>query len=144
MKLTKSQVEAIVDEVNDRINQATQNQINLFRGKSEWDKIQLSIKGYQEIEDKLEKSRAEVEKIEVEYEEYEESLRKKIAKFEEKYQTEVDWRYLESGEAPSFRMKFKDLKEKIERSVTLLSIDTKEKITSDVLIEKMVDKFSEV
>ena len=71
-------------------------------------------------------------------------MEKKIEKFQTKYEVDVDWKWLERGEQPSFTLKFKDLREKIERSVTLLSIDTKEKITSDMLIEKMVSKFTQV
>lgn len=144
MKLTKAQVEAIVSEVNDRINQATQNQIHLFKGKDEWEKIKTVIKEYQNLEKDLQKAKEAVDKLESDYEDFESKIEEKVKRFEKKFGVDVDWRYIEDNEEPSFRMEFKDLTAKIERTVTLLGIDTKEKITSDMLIEKMVDKFSTV
>lgn len=144
MKLTKAQVEAVVSEVNDRINRATQNQIHLFKGKDEWEKIKTIVKEYQNLEKSLEKAKEAVEKLESDYEDFENSIEEKVKRFEKKFGVDVDWRYLEDNQEPTFRMEFKDLTEKIERTVTLMGIDTKEKITSDILIEKMVDKFSTV
>jgi|688.fasta_scaffold25088_5 hypothetical protein len=144
MKLTKAQVEAVVSEVNDQINRATKNRIDLFKGKADWEKVLLEIKDHNDLEEELTKAREKVEKLEEKFEDSENALEKKIEKFQTKYEVDVDWKWLERGEQPSFTLKFKDLREKIERSVTLLSIDTKEKITSDMLIEKMVSKFTQV
>jgi len=144
MKLTKAQVEAVVSEVNDRINKATQNQIHLFKGKDEWEKIKTIVKEYQNLEKSLEKAKEAVEKLENDYDDFESEVHARIEKFEKKFGVDVDWKYIDDNEEPTFRMEFKDLSQKIERTVTLLGIDSKEKITSDLLIEKMVDKFSEV
>ncbi len=144
MKLTKAQVEAVVSEVSYQINRATKNRIDLFKGKDDWEKVQLEIKQYQDLDDELTKARDLVEKLEEKFENFEKILDKKIDKFQKKYEVDVDWKWLESGEQPSFTLQFKDLNEKIERSVTLLTIDTKEKITSDMLIEKIVGKFTQV
>ncbi len=144
MKLTKAQVEAVVSEVNDRINRATQSQIHLFKGKDEWEKIKTIVKEYQNLEKSLEKAKEAVEKLESDYEDFESDVEARIQRFEKKFGVDVDWKCIEDNEEPTFKMEFKDLTQKIERTVTLLGIDSKEKITSDLLIEKMVDKFSTV
>jgi oligoendopeptidase F len=144
MKLTKAQVEAVVSEVNDRINRATQSQIHLFKGKDEWEKIKTTVKEYQNLEKSLEKAKEAVEKLESDYEDFESDVEARIQRFEKKFGVDVDWKWIEDNEEPTFKMEFKDLTQKIERTVTLLGIDSKEKITSDLLIEKMVDKFSTV
>jgi hypothetical protein len=144
MKLTKAQVEAVVSEVNDRINRATQSQIHLFKGKDEWEKIKTIVKEYQNLEKSLEKAKEAVEKLESDYEDFESDVEARIQRFEKKFGVDVDWKWIEDNEEPTFKMEFKDLTQKIERTVTLLGIDSKEKITSDLLIEKMVDKFSTV
>ena len=144
MKLTKAQVEAVVSEVNDRITRATQSQIHLFKGKDEWEKIKTIVKEYQNLEKSLEKAKEAVEKLESDYEDFESDVEARIQRFEKKFGVDVDWKWIEDNEEPTFKMEFKDLTQKIERTVTLLGIDSKEKITSDLLIEKMVDKFSTV
>lgn len=144
MRLTKSQIEAIVAEVNDQINKATQNQIHLFKGKADWEKLQLVIKDYRDHENKLEKAREQVEQLETQYQNLEEIVRQKVKHFEKKHGTDVDWTYLEDNEEPSFTLQTKDLGEKIERTLAIMSIDSKENITADMLIERMVEKFSHV
>jgi hypothetical protein len=82
--------------------------------------------------------------LESDYEDFESDVEARIQRFEKKFGVDVDWKWIEDNEEPTFKMEFKDLTQKIERTVTLLGIDSKEKITSDLLIEKMVDKFSTV
>lgn len=144
MRLSKAQVEAIVEEVNDQINKATQNQLHLFKGKADWEKLQLVIKDYQAIEKKLNKAREVVDDLETEYSEFEDKVKEKVKQFEKKHGTDVEWEYLDEDEDPKFTLKTKDLSAQIERTITLMSIDTKEKITSDMLIERMVEKFSKI
>lgn len=144
MRLTKSQIEAIVAEVNDQLNNATQNQIHLFKGKGDWEKLLLLIQDLKNEEKKLEKARTEIEKLEIQCENLEDIVREKVKKFEKKHGTDVDWEYIDEGEEPSFTLQTKDLGEKIERTIAIMTIDSKEKITADMLIERMVEKFSRV
>lgn len=144
MRLTKSQIEAIVAEVNDQLNNATQNQIHLFKGKGDWEKLLLLIQDLKNEEKKLEKARTEIEKLEIQCENLEDIVKEKVKKFEKKHGTDVDWEYIDEGEEPSFTLQTKDLGEKIERTIAIMTIDSKEKITADMLIERMVEKFSRV
>lgn len=144
MGLTKAQVAAIVDEVNDQINKATQNQLHLFKGKADWEKLQLVIKEYQALEKKLEKAREVVEDLEREYSDLEDKVKPKVRHFEKKHGTNVEWEYLEPNEDPKFTLQTKDLTAQVERTLTLMTIDSKEKLTSDMLIEKMVERFAKI
>lgn len=144
MRLSKAQVEAIVEEVNDQINKSTQNQLHLFKGKADWEKLQLVIKEYQDLDKELDKARAVVDDLETQYSEFEDKVKERVKHFEKKHGTEVEWEYLDENEDPKFTLKTKDLSAQIERTITLMSIDSKEKITSDVLIERMVEKFSKI
>lgn len=144
MRLTKAQVEAIVEEVNEQINKSTQNQLHLFKGKADWEKLQLVIKEYQDLEKKLEKAREVVDDLEIQYSDLEEKVKERVKHFEKKHGTDVEWEYLDENEDPKFTLKTKDLSAQIERTITLMSIDTKEKVTSDMLIERMVEKFSKI
>ncbi len=144
MRLSKAQVEAIVEEVNEQINKSTQNQLHLFKGKADWEKLQLVIKEYQDLEKKLGKAREVVDDLEIQHSDLEEKVKERVKHFEKKHGTDVEWEYLDENEDPKFTLQTKDLSAQIERTITLMSIDTKEKVTSDMLIERMVEKFSKI
>jgi len=144
MRLSKAQVEAIVQEVNEQINKSTQNQLHLFKGKADWEKLQLVIKEYQALDKQLDKAREVVDDLETQYSEFEDKVKEKVKHFEKKHGTDVEWEYLDENEDPKFTLQTKDLSAQIERTITLMSIDTKEKVTSDMLIERMVEKFSKI
>lgn len=146
MRLTKDQVRAVVNEVSDQLTQGTKNRTHLFKGKAEWEKLILLFNEKSEREKKLQKMRDEVEKMESDLDDFVETISVKVKKFEKKHEVNVEWRYLDEdeGEEPSFSLDTTNLKEKIERTISIIGIDTKEKITADMLIERMVDKFSKV
>jgi len=142
MKLTKAQISAIVDEVNDQLSKKESNEHLSFKIKNDWEKLKPLLDKREEMVKAKDAIYEKWQEMDTAYDDYVEELETKVRSFEKKHGVDVDWRNEE--EEAKFSIKVTDLSDKIERQITLMTIDTKEKITSDMLIEKMVEKFSQI
>lgn len=141
MKLTKAQIAAIVDEVSEQLNTKESTENISLKIRNDWEKLKVLLEEKREIyraKDALYEKYLEADRA---YDEYVCDLEGKVRSFEKKHDVNVDW---DDDEDPKFLVNVRNMSDKIERQITLLTIDTKEKITSDMLIEKMIEKFSKV
>lgn len=141
MKLTKAQIAAIVDEVQEQLQREGSGETISFKIKNDWENLKPLLEEKRELfraKDSLYDKYIEADRL---YDKYVEEVDSKVDKFQDKHNVTVDWH---DDDEPKFRFNPQNLSEKIERQITLLTIDTKEQITSEMLIEKMIEKFAKI
>lgn len=146
MKLTKGQIDALVEEAVEKLSGVNVLEIGPAKLKTDWDKIQnldvLIRAKNKEIED----SQAIVNRLEEELETLETSIRNDKKNLEKKYNVKVNSYYNDYDEGDDYVLRVKpnlgsDIHSKLQRQITLLSIDENiDGLTADQLINKIVDK----
>lgn len=154
MRLNKAQIDAVVSEVIEKMTAQTNDVIVPPAGKKEWEKIEKKIKEarimrdkYQELDQKIDDLNEMLDVKRREMNQFDKEVQKTISTFSKKYKIEVNWdAYDDEGEETDkveFSIDTSGLKERIERQITIMTIDSK-KITADELIEKLTNQFVKI
>jgi hypothetical protein len=135
-------IKSLHGEINDMIDNLT-NFEPIKVKDIDWQGISSRVKKRNEMNRTMEKLEEEHEKQTSVWEEFEDEVRDRVREFENKYELDVEYRYLErdKGEEPSVKYRVKDFKDKIRRQIAILSIDKKGPLTADDLIDTIVNKF---
>lgn len=143
-QLTKAQTEAIVEEIQDRLNELSTETVLPQRATKEWEEIQQEITKNKELEKEVEALDIRLDELKAAQDEFEENLKKRISNFEDKYTLKVDWKWLdeEEGEKPSLRIPTRNFSDKIRRQIAILSIDKKGPLTAEDLMDTIFKKLS--
>ena len=144
-QLTKAQVDAIVDEVQERLGSLTTETQLPPKADNDWKALNEKFGKIRKLEKETEMLNERIEEIEEETKDLESKTRDMVNKFEKRYGVSVEWRYIDydEGEVPSVTFPTKDLSDKIRRQIAILSIDKKDgPVTADSLIETIINKFS--
>lgn len=158
MKLNKDQLNALVSEVSSILDANNVENILSVKIGKDWAKLNVLIKKNLEAKIKQDLEYGKAEAALMAFEEKTNALKKKIdeeydvvrtetslmvQRFEKNFGVSVeDWEYLEPGEEPKLSVKTKFFKERIVNIATLLTIDIDQKITSDMIITKVLTQFA--
>jgi predicted transcriptional regulator len=144
-QLTKVQVEAIVDEVRERLGSLTTDTNLPPKAEKEWKSLNERFEKLRDTEKEIEELSEKYDAAKEKGEELEDEIREMVVKFEKKFGVGVEWRYIDydEGEVPSVTFPTDNLSDKIRRQIAILSIDKKNgPVTADDLIETIINKFS--
>lgn len=145
--LTKAQIEAIVNEVEERLENSYKNPASIpQRTMNDWKTLNAKIKKWREKEEEVEKLDEKLDDMKRDVDDAKCDLKDEVKNFEKKHNVSVNWEWIdyEDGETPHMEAPKKDLSEKIRRHIAILSIDKKTQMTADELIETIIKKFSQV
>lgn len=144
-QLTKVQVDAIVEEVQERLGSlSTENVLNP-RAEKEWETLKEKFERFRIMEKEVEDLSEKLDQAKENTEDFEREIRDKVREFEKKHRVGVEWQYVDydEGEQPEVKFPTRDFSDKIRRQIAILSIDKKDgPVTADALIETIINKFS--
>ena len=144
-QLTKVQVDAIVEEVQERLGSlSTENVLNP-RAEKEWETLKEKFERFRIMEKEVETLSEKLDQVKENTEDFEREIRDKVREFEKKHKVGGEWQYVDydEGEQPEVKFPTRDLSDKIRRQIAILSIDKKDgPVTADALIESIINKFS--
>jgi hypothetical protein len=146
MKLTKGQIEALADEVVERLTKVDVLEIGTSKLKTEWKKVQDLHEKIKAKEKEVEVAQDVVYKLEAEQETLEADIKKAKHSLETKYGVRVKKEYDDDLEESGTVLKLTSdlgsgIHAKLQRQITLLSIDENiDDLTADQLISKIVEK----
>lgn len=144
LKLNKVQTEALVDEIQERLESAEIG-VNLpSRVSREWTKVNEDLAKLREKELEMNAAEAKYYELREDYNNLRKRTESKIRTFERNNNVEVDWRHIDydEGEKPSVKLPASDYREKIRRQIAIMSIEKDGPMTADALIEAVASKFS--
>ena len=146
--LTVGQIQALADEIEERIYQISLIGQPEFTKSVErdWEKMKKDWEDYQAKDNELDQLQARVNELEDERDEAMKKFRKSREAFEKKHDMDVKEDYsddyddnLEQILVP-YRRANRNTGEMIKRAITLLSIDYDGPMTSDEIISRIINK----
>jgi predicted transcriptional regulator len=144
-QLTKVQVEAIVEEVQERLGSLSTSNTLTPRAEKEWESLKDKFDQFRTKEKEIEDLDEKLDKLKEDAEDFERGIKEEVRKFEKKHRVGVEWQYVDydEGEQPEVKFPASDFTDKIRRQIAILSIDKKDgPVTADSLIETIINKFS--
>jgi len=144
-QLTKVQVEAIVEEVQERLGSLSTSNTLTPRAEKEWESLKDKFEQFRTKEKEIEDLDEKIDKLKEDAEDFERGIKEEVRKFEKKHRVGVEWQYVDydEGEQPEVKFPASDFTDKIRRQIAILSIDKKDgPVTADALIETIINKFS--
>jgi predicted transcriptional regulator len=144
-QLTKVQVEAIVEEVQERLGSLSTSNTLTPRAEKEWESLKDKFEQFRTKEKEIEDLDEKLDKLKEDAEDFERGIKEEVRKFEKKHRVGVEWQYVDydEGEQPEVKFPASDFTDKIRRQIAILSIDKKDgPVTADALIETIINKFS--
>jgi predicted transcriptional regulator len=144
-QLTKVQVEAIVEEVQERLGSLSTSNTLTPRAEKEWESLKDKFEQFRTKEKEIEDLDEKLDKLKEDAEDFERGIKEEVRKFEKKHRVGVEWQYVDydEGEQPEVKFPASDFTDKIRRQIAILSIDKKDgPVTADSLIETIINKFS--
>jgi predicted transcriptional regulator len=144
-QLTKVQVEAIVEEVQERLGSLSTSNTLTPRAEKEWESLKDKFEQFRNKEKEIEDLDEKLDKLKEDAEDFERVIKEEVRKFEKKHRVGVEWQYVDydEGEQPEVKFPASDFTDKIRRQIAILSIDKKDgPVTADSLIETIINKFS--
>jgi predicted transcriptional regulator len=144
-QLTKVQVEAIVEEVQERLGSLSTSNTLTPRAEKEWESLKDKFEQFRSKEKEIEDLDEKLDKLKEDAEDFERGIKEEVRKFEKKHRVGVEWQYVDydEGEQPEVKFPASDFTDKIRRQIAILSIDKKDgPVTADSLIETIINKFS--
>jgi predicted transcriptional regulator len=144
-QLTKVQVEAIVEEVQERLGSLSTSNTLTPRAEKEWESLKDKFEQFRTKEKEIEDLDEKLDKLKEDAEDFEREIKEEVRRFEKKHKVGVEWQYVDydEGEQPEVKFPASDFTDKIRRQIAILSIDKKDgPVTADSLIETIINKFS--
>jgi predicted transcriptional regulator len=144
-QLTKVQVEAIVEEVQERLGSLSTSNTLTPRAEKEWESLKDKFEQFRTKEKEIEDLDEKIDKLKEDAEDFERKIKEEVRKFEKKHRVGVEWQYVDydEGEQPEIKFPASDFTDKIRRQIAILSIDKNDgPVTADALIESIINKFS--
>lgn len=143
--LTKGQTEALVEEIQERI-QGTFKSVPLpSRVAKAWEKLQEDFDALHKAEDESDEIYRQFEEANSRFNDIKDKIGRKVRDFEHKHNMDVRWKNLDrkEGEVPTISIPVHEMKDKISRQLAILSIDKKlQDLSTDEVIEILVTRFT--
>lgn len=143
--LTKGQTEALVEEIQERIQDTFKSVPLPGRVAKAWEKLQEDFNILHKAEDEADELYRQYEEARDRFSAIEEKMKKKVRDFEYKHDVNVSWRSIDrrEGEVPTISIPVHEMKDKISRQLAILSIDKKlQDLSTDEVIEILVTRFT--
>lgn len=142
--MNKNQIEAIVDEVQERLETLTTPSVMPPKAEAEWKILNEKFAKLQELEKEEQELDVKLDAVRDELRDLNSDTKDAVKTFERKHGVTVEWEYVDYGENEKPEVKFpaKDFRDKIRRQISILSIDKKGPMTADEIIDALVNKLN--
>lgn len=142
--MNKNQIEAVVEEVQERLGALTTQSTLAPKAAKEWEQLQSSFEKCRELEKEEQELDQKLDEVRDNIRDLSKEIKDRVKAFEKKHEVNVSWEYLDydEGEVPEVKFPAKDYRDKIRRQISILSIDKKGPMTADEIIEALVNKLN--